>query len=116
MDEVDEYISSAPSECRAKLRQIRKIIREVAPKSLERISYGMPFYGYNGRLAYFRLGRGYIVLYIPPIPFFEYTDEMKEYMSSKSSFQFLLNQKLPISMIKKVLTARKEFNEGTVAR
>ncbi len=114
MNEVDAYINSAPKEYHAKLRQMRKIIRQVAPKSVERISYGMPFYGYNGRLAYFRLGNGYIGLYIPPMPFFEYTDEMKKYMSSKSTFQFPLSKKLPVSMIMKVVTARKEFNEETV--
>jgi uncharacterized protein YdhG (YjbR/CyaY superfamily) len=113
MDEVDAYIDSVPKEFRAKLRQMRKIIRKAAPKSVESKSYGMPFYAYNGRLAYFRLGKGYVGLYIPPMPFFEYTDEMKKYMASKSTFQFPLSKKLPVSIISKVVAARKEFNEGT---
>jgi uncharacterized protein YdhG (YjbR/CyaY superfamily) len=49
--DVDEYIASAPKEVQAKLKELRAAIREVAPTAVERISYGMPYYDYKGRLA-----------------------------------------------------------------
>ena len=50
---VNEYILMAPKEAQGKLKQIRRIIKAAAPKALEKLSYGMPYYGYKGRLAYF---------------------------------------------------------------
>jgi uncharacterized protein YdhG (YjbR/CyaY superfamily) len=54
---VDAYIEAAPKEARTKLKEIRRIIRAAAPKAEEKISYWMPYYGYYGRLAYFRLAK-----------------------------------------------------------
>jgi uncharacterized protein YdhG (YjbR/CyaY superfamily) len=63
--DVDEYIAKAPKEVRGKLKELRAIIKSAAPKAEERISYGMPYYRYKGRLVYFRLSRAHIGLYVP---------------------------------------------------
>ena len=60
--DVDSYISAAPKEVRTKLRELRAAIRAVAPKAEERISYGMPYYGYKGRLVYFAHAKKHIGL------------------------------------------------------
>lgn len=54
---VDAYIETVPVETRARLSQLRRIIQAAAPGAEERISYGMPYYEYKGRLAYFRLAK-----------------------------------------------------------
>ena len=42
--------------------------KAAAPKAEEQISYGMPYYGYKGRLAYFAYAKHHIGLYaMPPI-------------------------------------------------
>ena len=51
--DVDEYIASAPKDIQEKLTEVRAAIKTVAPKAEEKISYGMPYYGYKGRLVYF---------------------------------------------------------------
>lgn len=48
---VDEYIALAPKEVQGKLRELRAAIKTVAPDAEERISYGMPYYAYKGRLV-----------------------------------------------------------------
>ena len=60
--DVDEYIEGAPKEVQGKLKEFRAAIREVAPTAVERISYGMPYYDYKGRLAYFSLAKKHIGL------------------------------------------------------
>jgi uncharacterized protein YdhG (YjbR/CyaY superfamily) len=50
---VDEYIESAPESVRPMLKDLQKVIKTSAPKSVEAISYGMPYYSYHGRLVYF---------------------------------------------------------------
>ena len=63
--DVDAYISTAPKESQTKLNQLRSIIKKSAPQALEKISYGMPYYTYKGRLAYFSAWKTHIGLYIP---------------------------------------------------
>jgi uncharacterized protein YdhG (YjbR/CyaY superfamily) len=65
-ENVDAYISAAPKESQGKLREVRTAIREAAPTAKESISYGIPFYDYNGRLAWFGLQTAHIGLYLRP--------------------------------------------------
>src|SRR5438445_13488092 len=58
--DVDDYIAAAPKEVQAKLVQLRKIVKAVAPESRERISYGMPYYEYHGALAGFAAFKNHI--------------------------------------------------------
>lgn len=58
---VDDYIDKAPREVQAKLKEMRKIIKSAAPRAEEKISYGMPYYGYKGRLAYFAYFKDHMV-------------------------------------------------------
>jgi len=60
--DIDAYISGAPKEFQKKLKELRAIIRKTAPYAEERMSYGMPYYDYKGRLAYFAASKKYIGL------------------------------------------------------
>ena len=51
---VDEYIALAPKEVQGRLKELRATIMAAAPNAKERISYGMPYYEYKGRLVYFQ--------------------------------------------------------------
>ena len=108
---VDAYIEAAPKEARAKLVQLRKIIKATAPKAEERISYGMPHYGYKGRLAYFRLVKAHIGLYVPPPVIEEHKNELADYETAKATVRFPLDKTLPVTLIKKLVKARMKKNE-----
>ena len=58
---VDEYIAQAPDEAQEKLQELRAVIKAAAPEAEERISYGMPYYYYKGRLVYFQLWKNILV-------------------------------------------------------
>ncbi len=108
---VDEYIDSAPPEIQPKLKQIRKIIQEVAPDAEEKLSYGMPYYGYKGRLAYFAFAKKHLGLYIVPPVVDDHKEELKKYVTSTSTVQFPLDQDLPVALIKKLVKARIKIND-----
>jgi uncharacterized protein YdhG (YjbR/CyaY superfamily) len=108
---VDYYIATAPKEAQGKLKELRAIIRETAPAAVERISYGMPYYGHKGRLAYFRLWRNHIGLYIPPPVIEEHQSELAGYGTAKATVRFPLDKKLPVVLIKKLVKARLKKNE-----
>lgn len=53
VETVSEYILAAPAWSRPTLRELRRVIRAAAPKAVESISYHMPYYAEEGRVAYF---------------------------------------------------------------
>lgn len=108
---VDEYIANAPVAVQEKLNQIRAAIKEAAPKAEEKISYGMPYYGYKGRMAYFRLAKNHIGLYVMPPIVEVFKNDLKKYQTAKAAIQFPLDQDLPIALIKKLIAARVKIND-----
>ncbi|MCJ7761582.1 DUF1801 domain-containing protein, partial [Candidatus Bathyarchaeota archaeon] len=87
-------------------------IREVALTAVERVSYSMPYYEYNGRLAYFRLGSAHIGLNVPPPVIEEHKEELTNYETAKRTVRFPLDQDLPIPLIKKLIKDRMKKNES----
>src|SRR6266704_871670 len=108
---VDEYIAQAPKEVQEKLQELRAVIRTAAPHAEERISYGMPYYYYKGRLVYFQLWKKHIGLYVPSPVLEEHQSELKGYETTKATIRFPLDQKLPLALIKKLVKARVRKNE-----
>ena len=110
---VDEYIAQAPEEAQRKLQELREVIRTTAPEAEERISYGMPYYYYKGRLVYFQLWKKHIGLYVPTPVVEEHSSELKEYETTNATIRFPLNEKLPLDLIKKLVEARVRKNDET---
>ena len=108
---VDEYIARAPQEVQSKLKELRAIIRKTVPHAEEKISYGMPYYGYKGRLIYFAYFKKHIGLYIPSPVVEEYKSELKGYGTSMATVRFPLSKKLPVALIKKLIKARVKKND-----
>lgn len=107
---VEEYIACAPKELQDRLKELRATIKSAAPESEEKISYGMPYYNYKGRLVYFAYAKNHIGLYpMPPITE-EFAKELKKYQTGKATIQFPLDEELPIKLIKKLVKARVKIN------
>jgi uncharacterized protein YdhG (YjbR/CyaY superfamily) len=109
--DVNEYITKAPKEVRAKLREMRAIIKSAAPKADEKISYGMPYYAYKGRVAYFQEWKRHIGIYIPTPIIERHKQLLKNYVTAKATVRFPLDKKLPAGLIKKLVRARVKMNE-----
>src|SRR6266699_6914054 len=103
---VDEYIAQAPKEVQEKLQELRAVIKATAPGAEERISYGMPYYDYKGRLVYFQLWKKHIGLYVPTPVVEEHQSELKGYETTKATVRFPLDKKLPVMLIKKLIKVR----------
>jgi uncharacterized protein YdhG (YjbR/CyaY superfamily) len=110
--DVDEYIARAPKEVQGKLLEIRVAIKEAVPTAVESISYGMPFYDYKGRLAWFGLAKAHIGLYLRPPVVEEHKNELADYETTKSTVRFPLDEKIPVPLIKKLVKARMKKNEA----
>jgi uncharacterized protein YdhG (YjbR/CyaY superfamily) len=115
-DGVDAYIAAAPKNSRQKLKEIRAAIKTTAPAAEERLSYGIPYYHYNGRLAYFAHWKAHVAIYLPTPVIEKHKNLLKAYETSKATIRFPLNRKLPIALIKKLVRSRMKTNESRSAQ
>lgn len=107
---VDAYIAAAPRAAQPPLRRLRALIQSGAPKAEERISYGMPYYHYHGRLIYFAIFKNHIGVY--PGGHADKHPEMKPYMTSIGTYRFPLNQPLPVALLRRFVKGRVKEMEA----
>jgi uncharacterized protein YdhG (YjbR/CyaY superfamily) len=110
-ENVDEYIAQAPKEVQAKLQELRTTIKSTAPGAEERISYGMPYYYYKGRLVYFQLWKKHIGFYVPTPVVEEHKSELQGYETTDATIRFPLDEELPLALIKTLVEARVRKND-----
>jgi uncharacterized protein YdhG (YjbR/CyaY superfamily) len=105
---IDEYIAGFPRETQALLEEIRKTIREAAPKAEETISYDMPTFTLGGSyLIYFAGWKKHIALY--PVSgklLDQLGEELSKYKGSKGSVHFPLNKPMPLDLITRIVKIR----------
>jgi uncharacterized protein YdhG (YjbR/CyaY superfamily) len=109
---VDEYIAGTPEAARPMLTELREAIRAAAPDADERISYGMPFYHLDGRLAYFHKHAHHIGLY-PFTPEEARAVGLERYVAAKATLQLPLDQPLPVAAIRKLIEQRVKSKSST---
>lgn len=109
--DVDAYIAAASEGVRGKLKELRATIRKTAPDAEERISYGMPYYDYKGRLAYFAAFKKHIGLYVPTPVIEEHKSDLEDYETAKATVRFPIDKPLPVALIKKLVKARVKKND-----
>ncbi len=104
---TDEYISNFPKEIQIVLQEVRKTIKNVAPKADESISYGMPAYKLNGKvLVYYAGYKNHIGFYATPTGHAEFTEELAKYKQGRGSIQFPINEPMPLDLITKIVKFR----------
>ena len=107
---VDEYISDFPAGTKSKLKELRKIIKKIAPKAEEKISYNMPGYSLNGMLVYFAGYKNHIGFYPTGRGIEAFRKDLTMYKGSKGTVQFPLDEPLPIELISRIVEFRVEEN------
>lgn len=115
---VDEYIAECPEEVQGKLREIRAAIREVAPGSIETVSYfnipGYAYegYDYNGMFAWFSYKKPDLRLHLRPPVIQDHPKELAGYATTKAIVSFPGNKEIPVALVKKLVKASLEVMKG----
>lgn len=107
---IDEYISGFPKEVQAILEQVRGTIKKAAPMAEETISYAMPAFTYKGILVYFAAYKAHIGFYALPTGNEAFQKELAVYKTGKGSIQFPINQRMPLTLITKIVEYRIQEN------
>ena len=114
---VRGYIAGFPKGTQTMLRTIRAAIKATAPRAAERISYGMPYYSYKGRLAYFAGFRDHVSYFVMSghEASKRYKKELGRYQTGKATLRFPLGTKVPVALIKKLVALRSRENDAKMA-
>jgi uncharacterized protein YdhG (YjbR/CyaY superfamily) len=110
---VDEYIASTPKEAQSKLREVRTVIKSAVPKAEEGISWGVPFYKYQGLLAGFAANKNHILFGLAFVLQSKDREmlEKKGYTTGIKTVRIRFDQKVPATEIKQILKAKAKMNE-----
>lgn len=110
-ENMEDYIANFPIEVQALLENMRQIIKEVAPKATEVISYGMPAFKLNKVLVYFAGYKNHIGFYPTASGIEKFKNEFHDYKWSKGAVKFPLNKPLPIDLIQRIVLFRIALTE-----
>lgn len=107
---IDNYIESFPKDVQKILQEIRRTIREAAPKAEEVINYQIPTFKLNGNLVHFAAFKNHIGFYPGSKAIKVFTKEFSSYKSSKGAVQFPIEKQMPLALIKKIVKYRVKEN------
>lgn len=104
--EVDKYIQGFPKNIQKILKQVRALVKSLAPKAEEALSYGMPGYKLNKKpLVYFAAWKNHLGFYPTPTGLTRFKKELKNFSGAKGSVQFPF-EKVPFDLIAKIVKFR----------
>ncbi len=105
---IDEFIAAYPPEVQECLEKIRATIRKAAPKATECINYGIACYKLDGKnLIFFSGYKNHTAIYPRPKTM---QKELADFKGGKGTIQFPNTEKLPLTLIAKVVKVRVKEN------
>lgn len=107
-ESVEEYLSWHDGPVRAKLDQIRTILKKALPDAKEVISYHMPAFKTTEVLVYYAAAKNHLGYYPTGGPVAEFKKELAGYVTSKGAIQLPYDQELPEELITQIALYRQE--------
>ena len=101
---IAEYISGFSDDRKVILEDLYQIIKKHVPKeTVEKISYGMPTFYYNGNLIHFAIYKNHLGIYPGSDAIEVFQDQLTSFKTSKGAIQIPLDQKLPEKLIADII-------------
>jgi len=103
---IDEYIDAAAVAAQPTLREIRAILKQVAPNAKEAIKWGYPVFEEKRILFSVSAFKNHLN-FMPTGPSLDpFRSELAAYKTGKDTVQFTYDKPLPVSLIKKIAAHR----------
>ena len=106
--DVTAYIEAHPEPKRSTLLAVRETILEIEPRLEQVIAWNTPQFKYNGKFAVGLAAFKNHLTFSPQSAevMLAHADDLADYVVSKSSFQFAVDQPLPKALLTKLIKAR----------
>jgi uncharacterized protein YdhG (YjbR/CyaY superfamily) len=103
---VTEYIAAAPREARTRLRELRAILKKVAPKAKETLKWGSPVYE-EGRILFSYSAHKSHINFMPTGPAMApFKKELEDYKTGKDTIQLPYDMPVPMALIRRIAAHR----------
>ena len=113
---VDEYVKAAPKEAQEKLREIRAILKQVAPTARETLKWGSPVFE-EGRILFSYSAHTSHLNFSPTGPAMgPFKKELVKFKTGKDTIQFPYDKPLPKGLIRKIAAFRAKQVQENDAR
>ncbi len=115
---VDDYLAALDEPKRSTLEALRATILEIVPEAEQGISYGVPAFRVQGKVvAGFAAFKNHLS-YLPHSGsvFPELGAELAQYKTSSGALQFPVDQPLPASLVRRLISVRVRQALGGGAR
>jgi uncharacterized protein YdhG (YjbR/CyaY superfamily) len=113
---VTEYIDGAASNAQKKLRELRGLLKKVAPDATETLKWGSPVFE-AGRILFAYSAYKSHINFMPTGPAMKpFREELAKYKTGKDTIQFPYDKPLPKALIRKIAAFRVKQVKETDAR
>lgn len=103
---VDEYIEGASREAQTRLRELRAILKDVAPDATETLKWGMPVFQ-EGRILFSYAAYKSHLNFTPTGPALDpFQEDLAGYEVGKDSIKLPYDKPLPAALIRKIAAYR----------
>jgi uncharacterized protein YdhG (YjbR/CyaY superfamily) len=115
---VDAYLASLPDDRRARLEDLRRIVKAAAPDAEEVIAYNMPAYRLGGRfmVSFEAYSKWDSLFPASEAVENELGEEVAPYVKGKGTLQFPVGQPLPLGLIERIIRIRHRETAAAGAR
>ncbi len=115
-ENVEEYIEQLPEIAQVRIKELRAILKAIAPEAKEGLKWGKPVFE-SGTILFAYAAHKSHVSFIPTGPALKpFEKELAEFTTKKDSVQFFYEQPLPESLIRKIAESRKKDVEERGAK
>lgn len=109
---VAEYIAAAPPAARKNLRELRALLRKVAPRAGEGLKWGAPVFEEGRILFAYAAFKSHLNFVPTPAAMKPFMQELAKFKTGKGSIQVPHDQPLPKALIRRIAAYRvKEVRE-----
>ncbi|MEH6681818.1 MAG: DUF1801 domain-containing protein [Sediminicola sp.] len=113
---VAEYIEQLPEIAQAKIKELRSILKKVAPDAKEGLKWGKPVFESDTILFAYAAHTSHLS-FVPTGPALKpFEKELAQYPTKKDSIQFVYQYPLPENLIRRIAEHRKKEVEENGAK
>lgn len=103
---VAQYIAAAPTYARPMLRELRAILKSVAPKATEALKWGAPVFMEERILFAYSAFKTHLNFFPTHSALAPFKKELAKYVTGKDTVQFPYDRPLPKALIRKIAAHR----------
>jgi uncharacterized protein YdhG (YjbR/CyaY superfamily) len=107
---VTAYIEASSEAARARLHQLRAVIREEAPAAIECMAYGLPTWHQGEHLIHLGAFEHHVGVYPGPEAIRAFSEDLSDFRTSKGAIQIPHAVPLPTDLIRRI--ARWRIDQG----